>query len=266
MFDKEGLHVELIDGKNGPELISGLIGGTTDLAVGAPGTVVPAIEQGQSLRPLSPYGSIDLAIAVTKDSGITTIEDLPGKRIAIPSRGGAAEQFVNQLLAERNIDGSTVQFIAAAPTASQIPLARKGDIDAAVLTAASQAVFDAQGIPMTAITEVDPVGSDGVSSYGLGTVLVTTATFAESDAAAPVCAALEAAAGWIADPANEQAGAQLLTERMNVPADKANQVWASQKTLWPVEISADRWTQNVAWVNNQTSGKSDADVPFDPLC
>ncbi|WP_256261656.1 hypothetical protein [Rhodococcus sp. 1139] len=119
---------------------------------------------------------------------------------------------------------------------------------------------------MTAITEVDPVGSDGVSSYGLGTVLVTTATFAESDAAAPVCAALEAAAGWIADPANEQAGAQLLTERMNVPADKANQVWASQKTLWPVEISADRWTQNVAWVNNQTSGKSDADVPFDPLC
>ena len=26
---------------------------------------------------------------------------------------------------------------------------------------------------MTAITEVDPVGSDGVSSYGLGTVLVT---------------------------------------------------------------------------------------------
>ena len=89
---------------------------------------------------------------------------------------------------------------------------------------------------------------------------------AESDAAAPVCAALEAAAGWIADPANEQAGAQLLTERMNVPADKANQVWASQKTLWPVEISADRWTQNVAWVNNQTSGKSDADVPFDPLC
>ncbi|XGU18392.1 hypothetical protein ACETU7_21345 [Rhodococcus sp. 3Y1] len=51
---------------------------------------------------------------------------------------------------------------------------------------------------------------------------------------------------------------------MNVPADKANQVWASQKTLWPVEISADRWTQNVAWVNNQTSGKSDADVPFDP--
>jgi NitT/TauT family transport system substrate-binding protein len=204
MFDKEGLHVELIDGKNGPELISGLIGGTTDLAVGAPGTVVPAIEQGQSLRPLSPYGSIDLAIAVTKDSGITTIEDLPGKRIAIPSRGGAAEQFVNQLLAERNIDASTVQFIAAAPTASQIPLARKGDIDAAVLTAASQAVFDAQGIPMTAITEVDPVGSDGVSSYGLGTVLVTTATFAESDAAAPVCAALEAAAGWIADPADVQ--------------------------------------------------------------
>ena len=56
MFDKEGLHVELIDGKNGPELISGLIGGTTDLAVGAPGTVVPAIEQGQSLRPLSRTG------------------------------------------------------------------------------------------------------------------------------------------------------------------------------------------------------------------
>ena len=49
-------------------------------------------------------------------------------------------------------------------------------------------------------------------------------------------------------------------------ADKANQVWASQKSLWPVQISADRWTQNVRWVNNQTSGKSDADVPFDPLC
>ena len=266
MFDDQGLVVELINGKSGPELITALIGGTTEIAVGAPGTVVPAIQQGQHLRLLPPYGSIDLSIAVTEDSGITGLEELPGKRVAVPARGGAAEQFVTELLTEEGIDPSNVQFIAAAPTASQIPLARKGDVDAAVLTFASRAAFEAQGVSMEPITSVTEGTAGEVGSYGLGTVLVASGTLAESDAAEPVCAALSAAGEWIADPTNKEAGTELLVKTMNVPADKAAEVWAAQMQLWPEQIAEERWRHNVEWVNDQTSGAREKDVPFDPVC
>ncbi|WP_235736360.1 ABC transporter substrate-binding protein [Nocardioides alcanivorans] len=251
LFDKHGVDVSFVEGKSGPEILSALIGGSTDVAVMAGSVLISALQQGQDVRSIPLFAGIDMTIAATPGSGITDLESLLGKKISITARGGAGEMFVHELLRENGLDPSDVEYVAAGPLANQIPLLRKGDADAVVLGYTSQAVFESEGIDLVTIADPRDGTAGQVAEYGVGSLWVTNGK--QAGRMSKVCAAFKDIQAWIADPANAEEGAKLLAEITGVPEEHAAQLWTDEaQELWRTEVSDEEWKDNVAWVNSST--------------
>jgi NitT/TauT family transport system substrate-binding protein len=71
-FKDAGLNVQTVTATSGPILASELIGGTTQIAVEVPPNAFPAMQQGEPMIALPPYGKLDLAVVTPNGSGITS--------------------------------------------------------------------------------------------------------------------------------------------------------------------------------------------------
>lgn len=86
-----------------------------------------------------------IQIVATKDSGITSVEDLKGKKVAIGAPGSGTEANARQILAAHNLQYSDLgkaDFLSFGEAADQL---KNKQLDAAFVTA---------GLPTSAITEV----------------------------------------------------------------------------------------------------------------
>ncbi|MDV8009373.1 ABC transporter substrate-binding protein [Rhodococcus sp. IEGM 1318] len=268
IFKNHDLTVDLIDGKSGPELTSALLGGTTQIALGTPPTVIPAVQQGQKLLSVPPYGGIDSSVAATAASGIATLADLSGKRVAVPARGGAAEQYVTELLKEQGIDPATVTFIAAGPSNAQVPIVRKGDVDAVVLSYASLTVFENEGLSLKVIANPADGSAGDVGRYALGSFFMTTQKVADNSPTTlrSVCSAFFDIAAWMQNPANAPAGADIVAEITGLPVEAAADIYNYEASLWSETLDDERWKQNVDWVVSNLGGQSQAPAPLTSAC
>jgi len=84
-------------------------------------------------------------------SGIKSVEDLKGKRIAIPYEGGDSHMYLVALLQEHGINPDEVTFVIV-PYQLQIDALVNGEIDAASLFATHLAKMDLEGINYTVVT------------------------------------------------------------------------------------------------------------------
>ena len=116
----------------GPELISALNAGAIDIGYVGPGPAINAFTQshGASVRVISGAAANGVIIVARKNSGITSLKDLVGKKIATPSLGNtqdiAARHYLISVLGQP--DASNVKTI---PNSSQSGAMRDGAIDAA---------------------------------------------------------------------------------------------------------------------------------------
>jgi NitT/TauT family transport system substrate-binding protein len=86
-FTDAGLNVQVVPATSGPALASELIGGTTQIAVEVPPNAFPAMQQGEQLEALPPYGKLDLAVVAPDGSGITSLKSLAGKKVGVTAVG-----------------------------------------------------------------------------------------------------------------------------------------------------------------------------------
>jgi NitT/TauT family transport system substrate-binding protein len=121
----------------GPSAVEAMFAGELDLTYIGVGPSVNAYvkSKGQAVRIISGSANNGVIIVVRKDSGITKLEDLKGKRIATPQYGNtqdiAARIFVKQTLKDQVVkDGGTTDIQAVA-NAEQIGLFKQGQLDAA---------------------------------------------------------------------------------------------------------------------------------------
>ena len=88
IFDKNGLDVELIEFRSGNEAIAAQRGGHVDIVLSIPGTAMNANERGFDLELVSQnetahaQGPDSGALIVLKDSGMNSVADFAGKKIA----------------------------------------------------------------------------------------------------------------------------------------------------------------------------------------
>ncbi|SFQ55627.1 ABC transporter substrate-binding protein [Amycolatopsis rubida] len=265
LFAKHGLKVTLVKGKSGPEILGGLIGGSTQAAVNGGSTVIAALQQGQDLRTLPLYASLDFTVAATKSSGIKDVEGLIGKKVAVTARGGASEMFVDELLREKGLDPAKVTFVGAGPMANVIPLLRDGGADATVLGYTSQATFKNQGIDLTTLADPRDGSAGEIAHYGISALWATSGK--EAARMSKVCAAFADIHRWMSDPANVNAGAKVLAGVTGIPAADAVQLWKDEgQHLWRTSVSEPEWKDNVAWVNKSTHNPSGKDVALNSAC
>lgn len=116
----------------GPSLIEALFAGEIDIGYIGPGPALTAFEKshGEGVRVIAGAAANGVVIVAGPDSGINTLADLKGKRIATPQMGNtqdiAARHYLIHELKQVNADN-----VLPVPNAEQSGMMSRGQIDAA---------------------------------------------------------------------------------------------------------------------------------------
>lgn len=130
-FEQVGLDVELIKFATGKLCMDALVGGEVDIATTAMGPAIFAAFQNQPIAIIAENARFPAEkVTVRVESGITTPEDLRGKKIGVVL-GTDIHFFLHLFLQEAGMTEADVEIINLAPADMVIALSR-GDIDAFV--------------------------------------------------------------------------------------------------------------------------------------
>lgn len=113
-FAKHGFDVEIRPLATGVQANQALAANQVDWAAGGVETTIIARSTHLPFKPFTMYakGGDSLAILVRRDSGIKTLSDLKGKRIAVAA-GTASAQGLNQVLKSVNLTADSVKRVNA---------------------------------------------------------------------------------------------------------------------------------------------------------
>ena len=116
----------------GPSLIEALFAGEIDIGYIGPGPALSGFEKsrGEGLYVIAGSATNGVVIVARGDSGISSLSDLAGKRIATPQLGNtqdiAARHYLTHELRQPNADN-----VLPIPNAEQLAMMSRGQIDAA---------------------------------------------------------------------------------------------------------------------------------------
>ncbi len=190
--------------QNGPEEISALLGGSLDAAYVGPGPYVMAESRAPGrLRLLAGVVTGGQRLVATPSSGIRTIADLAGKKVAVPAHGNTQDLTLRLLLERAGLKGDD-----QGGTVGIVPVknAALGDaIDGGVVDAAlAPEPYAAKLIATGVVVPVAPADRQIARWRIPATVLVVTEEFATAEPAAVralVAATARAVARAEANPA-----------------------------------------------------------------
>lgn len=116
----------------GPSLIEALFAGQIDVGYVGPGPVISAFARshGQGIRVISGAADSGVLIVARKNSGIRTMADLKGKKIATPQHGNtqdvAARHYLQSVLGQTDLNN-----VLPISNSEQFAMMQQGKIDAA---------------------------------------------------------------------------------------------------------------------------------------
>lgn len=257
-YGAEGLEVDRVDAKTGPELVAAMIGGSTQVAAASSGTAFPALKEGQDLRILPPFEQETKLIVATKASGITDLAGLEGKTLAVPVRGGDAETYVVQVMEEQGLDASKVTFLGTGAPQTLAAALINGKADAAVATTSSAELIQSQKTELNILASPHDGTAGKRGELGLSGFFATTAAYYEEnpETIKTFCRAMLKSAEFIADEANKDEVVGYLAKWVGLPDAAAERVYELEHKGWFAELDEARWAANAKY--------SDApDVGFD---
>ncbi|ROR25312.1 NitT/TauT family transport system substrate-binding protein [Mobilisporobacter senegalensis] len=127
-FEEQGIKVNLVEFADGPTIISAMESGSIDVGYIGPGAHKLAIQGKADIFAISHYGNADEVIGNT-DKGVSKIEDLAGKTIAMAS-GTTSETILDLTLKQAGLTRDDVKVMDM--DASAIVTAMlSGSVDAA---------------------------------------------------------------------------------------------------------------------------------------
>lgn len=246
-FRDAGLNVQAVSATSGPALASELIGGTTQIAVEVPSNAFPAMQQGEPMVAMPPYGRLDLAIVTPDGSGVTSLKSLVGKTIGVTALGASTETFAQYVLQLNGINPKSVTFVAVGALASQEVALRNHKIDATVLSSDTIAAATASGIKLTTLASSLGGTAGQLGAIGLQSFWTTTTSYQTSHPAVvkDFCTAMTRATAFLTDNANRSAGLPTIEKLLSVPASVAGGVWDTVHAAWATQIASTRWDANV---------------------
>ncbi|WP_416062254.1 ABC transporter substrate-binding protein [Rhodococcus indonesiensis] len=249
-FADAGLRVETVNSVSGPELTAALIGGTTQIAVGTPENVMPAMAQGQDILAIPPFGQLDMSLVTLKDSGIENIAELAGKQVGVVQRGSFSEKFARSVLADHGIDPDSVTYVAVGSGATMEPAVRNHKVDATVGATSTIALLEQHGLDVhTLASSLDGTGGEA-GTFGMQTLWTTTGAFQQQNPGVVngFCTAMKRAGAWISDDANREAGVQKLSTLLAVPEETAEKIWNRTHLSWTYQVDQEKWSKVSEWI------------------
>jgi NitT/TauT family transport system substrate-binding protein len=116
IFEQHGLEVNIQSGQGGAAALPAVSGGSLDIAIGNPLSIMIAADQGLDMRIVSGYAAPPIendmtnAIVVQADSGIQTWKDLEGKTVAVNAVQTQGDLVVKGAVANDGGDPDEVKF------------------------------------------------------------------------------------------------------------------------------------------------------------
>jgi NitT/TauT family transport system substrate-binding protein len=136
-FDAEGVQVEAVPAPSGQASLAKLIGGEVDIAYSSYTPFFVAQSQGAAdltfVADASSAAPNTTMIVAVPGSGVQSVSDLAGKRIAVTATNTISDTLVKAVMREAGVDSSGVQWISI-PFPETAPALARGDVDAAFLT------------------------------------------------------------------------------------------------------------------------------------
>lgn len=114
----------------GPSLIEALFAGEVDIGYVGPGPVLSAFARsnGEGIRVISGAAANGVVIVARKDSGIQSVKDLAGKKIATPQQGNTQDIAARHFLS--TIPNGDAKLIVPITNAEQSALMSRSEVDA----------------------------------------------------------------------------------------------------------------------------------------
>lgn len=253
-YAEEGLDVELIRIVSSSVSVPGL-GSQYDIAFATPTDVVLASEKGFDVVALAGnhYETADnqqAGLIVGKDSGIKTVEDLAGKRLALPGFSGTVYASTLLTLQNAGLTPDDVTLVEV-PFPNMIDQLNGGQVDAFFALQPFLGGALAQGH----YSIIDPFLQ--VADPALSGLWVAEREWAEKNpkAIAAFRAALDSGIEWIAG--DDEAARALMTEDLGLPAEIAANI---SFPVWKTRIDPEAlvpWIETLSKTGQLEGGAPD---------
>lgn len=134
-FDEDNITFNVETFSGGPTIYEALAGGSLQFGIGSTDPVINSVSNGMDIKIISELevGDKNMLIAVAKDSGITSLEDLQGKKIAC-SVGTFRHNFLLTALKTVNLTADDIELLNL-QTSDIITALQAGEAEAGVLSA-----------------------------------------------------------------------------------------------------------------------------------
>ncbi|MFC5468108.1 ABC transporter substrate-binding protein [Cohnella suwonensis] len=128
--------IEVQGFNNGADFSTALATGQIDIGYVGPSPVINQYVRSKNIKILSGANNGGAVLVARKGSGVTSVKDLAGKLVAIPTKGSTNEISLRLLLRDQGLqvttDKSGTQLIAMAP-ADTLTAMKQGQVDATLL-------------------------------------------------------------------------------------------------------------------------------------
>jgi NitT/TauT family transport system substrate-binding protein len=218
-FQAEGVQVEAVTAPSGQASLAKLIGGEVDIAYSSYTPFFVAQSQGAAdLRFVADASSAapnTTMIVAVPGSGVQSIADLEGKRIAVTATNTISDTLVKAAMREAGVDSSGVQWISI-PFPETAPALARGDVDAAFLT---EPFITLAARSVGAVPVVDTAAGPAVDLPTAGYAALAQSADENRDAIAAFQRALAKATDEAADRSKVEA---LFVEHSGIDAETAS--------------------------------------------
>lgn len=104
MYEKEGIHVKLLQFNNGGDLMVAMASGSVDVGYVGVTPVLSSISKGVPVKIISGAQTEGSGLVVNKNSDIHSIEDLKGKKIATPGQSSIQYMLLDYALKQHGMN------------------------------------------------------------------------------------------------------------------------------------------------------------------
>jgi NitT/TauT family transport system substrate-binding protein len=244
-FEEAGIAVEVQDGRGSNATIQQVAAGQLDVGFAQLGAMAAAVSTGMPVTSIMGFVRAgDNGLMVPRDSGWSSLEDLRGKRIAVPA-GGATSAFADAFFAAGGMSRDDFTVINV-DSSAMVSTYTSGSVDAALSTVAFFKPIVESVRPSEGILFADV----GLRVPGYGLLVNTGEIEAKAEALEKLVAVQRRAWEYIFDGNEEEAADAIIAQRPDLRLDR--EVMLGQlKAYMPLFFTPNTEGKPIGWQSEQ---------------
>lgn len=255
-YDDEGVAMEEVQVQNSANLVQAVASGSADVGIALGDSVISAVDQGADVVMTGALFHRS-ALRLFGAPGIESVGELEGSQVTAGAVEGGTANLLFYLLQENGVDWESTTPVAIANSSDRIVAMANGEVDGALLIPPFDSVAVSDGATLLATYD----------DYYIQTPAVVNGAWAEEnpEAAGGFTRALQSAANWIYEPANEGDAVGILEEYASVETAAAQDAYdfmVGEEIISPgLEIPPEGLT-NIVEISAEITGEDASG--FDP--